>query len=149
MYREQPATLFDFLAARLEPMGFVAMERRWLHRKTWNTNRGVVLARLKANTLVSEVARLRDEAKRILKHSSWNQLGLQIVFEVESGSLPPRELLSSLVDSVNQGALIQSIFVIDPATNEILEARTWGQLITGKFQDGIAAALADFVSARA
>jgi len=148
MYRQPPIALFDVLSARLTPMGFVALERKWLHRKTWNTNRGVVLSSLRATSELGDaVARLREEAKSRLAHSWWSQLGLQIVFELEAGALPPQELIALLVDQINsQGVLIQSIFVLDPTTHETREARTWGQLITGKFQDAIAAALADFAS---
>lgn len=42
----------------------------------------------------------------------------------------------------NQWAIVQSIFLVDLTRNEYYTARTWGQLITGKFQDAINGVLA-------
>lgn len=37
----------------------------------------------------------------------------------------------------NQWAIIQSVFVFDRGTGERWEARTWGQVVSGRFQDAI------------
>ncbi len=41
----------------------------------------------------------------------------------------------------NQWAIIQSIFLVDPSAKVYRSARTWGQFVTGKYQDSIDAAL--------
>lgn len=143
MYRTPPPGLFDLLAERLSPLGFVAIERRWLHRKTWNTNRAVALTGLASSAEITAAAlRLREEAKTPMKHSWWSQLGLQLVFSVPD-RVPSHAELARLVDHTNhQGVLVQSVFVVNEATGEVAEARTWGQFVTGKFQDAIQNALA-------
>ena len=48
-------------------------------------------------------------------------------------------------DKINtQGILVQSVFAIDRGSRASTSARTWGQVITGRFQDGIEAAIQDF-----
>ena len=42
----------------------------------------------------------------------------------------------------NQWAIVQSVFFADPEARSYVGARTWGQVVTGPFQDAIAAALA-------
>jgi hypothetical protein len=156
-FRDDLPTLGHALTLRLAPHGFRTVEpdeggrsvgiARAFHRKTWNTNRGallVVVPSLEATTMGARVESLRREGERLLGSSWWSQLGLQLVFEVESSALPNASHLSSLVDAVNtQGVLVQSIFAIHTQSGARVEARTWGQLITGKFQDAIALALAD------
>ena len=44
----------------------------------------------------------------------------------------------------NQRAIAQSIFVFDTQTRRHVGTRTWGQVVTGKFQDAIDAALRKF-----
>lgn len=67
-------------------------------------------------------------------------IGIQVVISAPGAlNVDPRPYLA-LID--NQWALIQSMFLIDPDRNEYREARTWGQFITGKFQDAISATLA-------
>ena len=145
MYRAPAAPLFDRLTARLGPMGFVPLSadtRRYLHRKTWNTNRGVAVVDAVSERELGElVTLLREEVKTVLEHSWWNQVGLQIVFQMQEG-LPAAETLQLLVDNINhQGVLVQSVFAVHMQTRESRQARAWGQLITGKYQDAIAATL--------
>ena len=145
MYREAPATLFDALASKLAPFGFVPLGREYLHRKTWNTNRGVVLARLERD-LASTIGALVVAARAPLKHSWWAQLGLQIVLETDAP--PPASTLERLVDPINhQDILVQSVFAVGP-DGTWTEARTWGQVITGKYQDAIASVLAERARSR-
>jgi hypothetical protein len=156
-FRDALPTLGHALTLRLAPHGFRTVEpdeggrsigiTLALHRKTWNTNRGVLLVAIPAlapSTIGAQVQVLRSEGERLLGSSWWSQLGLQLVFEVESSALPSAGHLSSLVDAVNtQGVLVQSIFAIHGPSGARVEARTWGQMITGKFQDAIALALED------
>jgi hypothetical protein len=146
MYRDPPPVVFDLLAKRLAPFGFVAVDGRWLHRKTWNTNRGVALVTVRSESELGDAAaRLRSEASVVLKHSWWSQLGLQIVFQVEGAPLPSQHALAPLIDRINhQGVLVQSVFAVELATGASIQERTWGQLVTGKYQDAIAAALEEF-----
>jgi hypothetical protein len=159
MYRGQAPTLAYQLEATLSPHRFAAVEpsvelvsrgvtRLW-HRKTWNTNRGVVLASPGTAVLGAYVDRLRHEAGGFLGSSWWSQLGLQVVLEL-AGDLPSRHALDRCVDKVNtQGILVQSVFAVDAVALRSAEARTWGQLVTGKFQDAIADAIAAFLELRA
>ncbi len=162
MYREGSPTLANALDLRLSPHGFaiVAPDQastalgvvRGYHRKTWNTNRAVFLASLNSADepgLRARVLELQRESGRVFGSSWWSQLGLQLVFEVE-GAAPPRALLEDLVASFNtQGVLVQSLFAVQAGASTWTSARTWGQVITGKFQDAIAAALDDVVAGSA
>lgn len=161
MYRETSPTLVSALDFRLSPHGFAIVEPdeasrslgivRGYHRKTWNTNRAVFLARPEsegAEGLRAYVEALRRESGRVFGSSWWSQLGLQVVFEVE-GAPPSEATLQSLVAMFNtQGILIQSVFAIEPSTLARTSARTWGQMITGKFQDAIASAFDDMAAKR-
>ena len=102
MYREASPTLVSALDLRLSPHGFAIVEPdetsrslgivRGYHRKTWNTNRAVFLARPAsegAQGLRTYVETLRHESGRVFGSSWWSQLGLQLVFEVEGA--PPSE----------------------------------------------------------
>jgi hypothetical protein len=166
MYRQSPPTLValanaldrrlslhEFLvvepdeAARAPEVGVV----RGYHRKTWNTNRAVFLARLEegdTQDMRSRVEVLRRESGRVFGSSWWSQLGLQIVFAVV-GPPPAESVLKELVAAFNtQGILIQSLFAVDLGTLATTSARTWGQVITGPFQDAIAEAIEDVAKGR-
>lgn len=154
MYREPVPTLVNALDLRLSQHAFAVVEpddgardggvSRLYRRKTWNTHRGVLLAR--ASEIVAwpaYVETLRAAGARILGSSWWNQLGLQLVVETEAAPVP-EATLQGLVDAVNsQSVLVQSVFVYQPTTGAHGSARTWGQMITGKFQDAILAAIHD------
>lgn len=156
MYRTPSPELAAALEARLGPLGFArvpvdetagarGVRGAWL-RKTWNTRRGVLLVRLEgAPALPAVVEALRAEGERLLGSSWWSQLGLQLVLDVDA--VPPE--MTGLVDAVNtQGVLVQSVFAVDLATGAMRETRTWGQVITGRFQDAIAAVLAELAVRR-
>lgn len=161
MYREGSPTLANALDLRLSPHGFAIVVPdeasralgvvRGYHRKTWNTNRAVFLASLESvdePALRAHLQALQRESGRVFGSSWWSQLGLQIVFEVE-GATPPQALLEDLVATFNtQGILVQSLFAIQSGAPTWTSARTWGQMITGKFQDAIAAALDDVTANR-
>ena len=159
MYRAAAPPLALALEAKLAPHGFKTVEanaelaergvlKLW-HRKTWNTNRGVVLADPGQVLLGDFVERMRFEAGPFLGSSWWSQLGLQVVLAIEAAHVPTAAQLTTCVDAVNtQGILIQSVFAVDPSVGEWSQARTWGQLVTGKYQDAIASAIAEVVAGR-
>ena len=72
------------------------------------------------------------------------EVGLQIVLSGDGLEklLENSPALESLVDrSSNQLVVLQSIFVVDTTVGKYDAARTWGQVITGKYQDAIAAGI--------
>lgn len=150
-YRQGAKTLAACLEEKLAPHGFKSLSvpphvaeigvTHMFHRKTWNTNRAVVISALRAPP-ARAVEQLREIAGNAIGSSWWSQLGMQIVFT----SLAK---LDGLVDPVNtQGILVQSVFAIDDTTLESAEHRTWGQVFTGRFQDAIAAAIVEYRSVR-
>ena len=154
-YRNAPdeadRALAQSIADGLAPDGFKAKDigaavgpvkiiGAWV-RKTWNTNRAV--AHLRAPAGDGDLGELAQSLKMQLGQSLgyfpfFYGLGLQVVWSGE-GILGRAQRLESSVDSVdNQRCIIQSIFVVDFAESRFVQARTWGQVITGKFQDRIA-----------
>jgi hypothetical protein len=114
-------------------------------RQTLNTNRAVCVVRL--HTLPVDVDTYLEAVRNkvALKVGFlplfWG-LGLQVVL-VCPGSTGLETRASDFVAKIdNQWAIIQSVFFVDPDRGEFIEARTWGQLVTGKFQDEIARQLA-------
>ena len=159
MYRDAAPPLAVALEAKLAPHGFKTVEaegslaargvRKLWHRKTWNTNRGVVHADPGKVLLGEFVERMRYEAGPFLGSSCWSQLGLQVVLAIDAARVPTPEQLTTCVDAVNtQGILIQSVFAVDPSSGEWSQARTWGQFVTGKYQDAIAEGIAEVVAGR-
>ena len=156
-YREGRPQLVHVLEKKLAPHGFepVAPDaplvargiRKLFHRKTWNTNRGVVLVEPGATRLRDVVESSRFEVGAFLGSSWWSQLGLQLVLTfADAPRLPTQEELEEHVDKVNtQGILVQSVFAVDVMTGEWAQGRTWGQMITGKFQDAIQASIQEVV----
>ena len=64
-------------------------------------------------------------------------LGLQVVIlcpNITNVKLSPKDYVAKID---NQWAIVQSVFFVDPEKGEFIEGRTWGQYITGKFQDSI------------
>lgn len=113
-----------------------------LKRQNWNTNRAIVMDSL--DELPADfglyVRQLREDVARRCRFIPvlW-PIGIQFVIRVPGAmSIDPSPYVA-LID--NQWALIQSIFLIDPDRDQFSQARTWGQFVTGKFQDAIAVAL--------
>ena len=72
------------------------------------------------------------------------EVGLQIVVAGEGlGPLLDRPGgLVSVVDQYdNQFVVLQSVFAVDLTTHRYSCERTWGQILTGKFQDAIASGI--------
>ena len=113
-----------------------------LKRQNFNTNRAVVLASL-ADTPQDFGMYIRLLRERVAKRCGFLPIlwpiGIQVIVSAPGAvAIDPAPYLA-LVD--NQWALIQSVFLIDPERGQYREARTWGQFITGKFQDAIGAVL--------
>ena len=111
-----------------------------LRRQTWNTNRAIALIRLHS---LPEQFRdyLRDRKREIAKLAGsfpfFYVLGLQAVIICET-PVDERMDLSAYTDKFDdQRSILQSIYVIDETRGDFMHARTWGQAITGKYQDEI------------
>lgn len=116
-----------------------------LKLQTWNINRAIVVVQL-ATTPGDLSVYLKTLRRKVAFHCRfvpffWD-IGIQVVLiapGLAQGKVDPIKH----VDKINnQWAIIQSIFLCDPATQLFLEGRTWGQFITGKFQDTISNTLA-------
>ncbi|MDY7228525.1 hypothetical protein [Hyalangium rubrum] len=142
------------LAEALAPMGFATKELgtpleegvllgAWV-RKTWNTNRAVV--HLHAPPSTKDLGLLTQQLKLPLGKELgyfpfFYGMGLQVVWSGR-GLTHRAASLSSSVDVIdNQRCIVQSLFVVDLDRGTFREARTWGQVITGTFQDRIAECL--------
>ena len=116
-----------------------------LKRQSWNTNRAVVVVALdQAPTdMHAYLCELRRQvAFRCGFFPFFWGIGIQVVLVVpgllQSGINP--SLHVAQVD--NQWAIIQSLFLADPMSQAFRSGRTWGQFVTGKFQDAISEVLA-------
>jgi hypothetical protein len=145
------------LEARLGAHGFVRREHPaqvegvswgglWA-RKTWNTNRAAALLRLPPGGHPGQLSRrLALPVGRVAGYLTFlYPVGLQLVWV---GRGCHRDDLATYVDAIDtQRSVLQSIFVLDLDGPRTCQARTWGQVITGKFQDAIQQALDDVVDA--
>lgn len=111
-----------------------------LKRQTLNTNRAVCVVRLSELPvdMGSYITSLRTRVafKVGFFPLLWG-LGLQVVIfcpNITDVNLIPKDYVNK-VD--NQWAIVQSVFFVDPQKRIFTEGRTWGQFITGKFQDSI------------
>ena len=118
-----------------------------LKRQTWNTNRAVVVVS-PAQPPTEIATYLRELRRRIAFRCGffpfiWG-IGIQVVIVapgiVQSGIDPSRYV--ARVD--NQWAIIQSIFLADHSSQTFRSGRTWGQMLTGKFQDTISRVLSQY-----
>jgi hypothetical protein len=115
-----------------------------LKRQNFNTNRAVVVVSAPAvpEDFGGYVREVRSRVATRCRYIPvlW-PVGIQFVAVAPgfaSSDIDPTKYIA-LVD--NQWALIQSMFLVDPERGEYRSARTWGQFITGKFQDAITAVL--------
>ncbi len=142
-------SLLSAIASELAPSGFesravppsiadVEVVCVWA-RKTWNTNRAVAVLRAPPNASLGPLSQsLKIElGKAIGYFPFFYGIGLQIVW-LGHGIVPLSSDLGAYVDKIdNQRSIIQSLFVVDLDRRTSESARTWGQVITGKFQDAI------------
>ncbi len=112
-------------------------------RKTWNTNRAVILVVDPEQGPIGALARaVRDTTATSLGYWFFLYvLGLQVI--VVGRDLDERVAdLAQWTDKYdNQWAIVQSIHAVDIATGRRTSARTFAQLVTGKFQDAIQGAI--------
>jgi len=137
------------IEAELAPNGFVTKQTAaafdevevvsaWV-RKTFQTNRGVMVLRAHPRTHPGPLSQQLKIAigKSLGYFPFFYGMGLQLVW-IGSGITPLAPPLDGFVDSIdNQRSIVQSIFVVDLASRRWESARTWGQVVTGKFQDAI------------
>jgi hypothetical protein len=137
-------TLLIPLTAALSAHGFRPVDAPTadllMKRQNFNTNRAVIVVSAPAvpQDFGAYVREVRDDAARRCRYIPvlW-PIGIQLVAVapgITTSSIDPKNYIA-LVD--NQTALIQSVFLVDPERGEYVSARTWGQFITGKFQDAI------------
>ena len=117
-----------------------------LKRQTINTNRAVAFVRVDTfpDDLVAMLQRVKKEvAFRCGFFPFFYGIGTQLVLVVV-GSVPEKFELDRYVDKIdNQWSIIQSIFLVQADSGLVATARTWGQLLTGKYQDVILSALSE------
>lgn len=113
-----------------------------LKRQTLNTNRAICVVQLDKtpkdlNSYINSV-RTKVAFKIGFFPLLW-VLGLQIVI------ICPKIMNFKPADYVapvnNLWAIVQSAFFVDPVKMKFIEGRTWGQYVTGKYQDAISSQL--------
>ena len=111
-----------------------------LKRQTINTNRAVAFVQL--DSLPDDLSGL---LKRVKKEVAFRcgffpifyGIGTQLVLVV-AGAVPEKVELDRYVDKIdNQWSIIQSIFLVQAHSGLVSTTRTWGQYVTGKYQDVI------------
>ena len=79
--------------------------------------------------------------KRIIHFSIDNQFIIILMFVLVAGwgwwalNNTPVDAIPDVSD--NQVIVLQSVFVVDLKAERYTSARTWGQIISGKFQDSL------------
>jgi hypothetical protein len=115
-----------------------------LKRQTWNTNRAIVV--VSPTETPSDIDEyLRQLRKRVAFRCGffpffWG-IGIQVIVVapgLSQGGIDPGKYVAR-VD--NQWAIIQSVFLADPTAGTYRAGRTWGQFVTGRFQDAISTVL--------
>jgi hypothetical protein len=120
-------------------------------RKTWNTNRAVVLAEATAECSAQELAqathRIKLEIAKLVGYFPFFYgVGLQVVW-LGAVNLRETDDLGRFVDTVDdQRAVLQSFFCVDLRSWRMQQGRTWGQVVTGKFQDAIDRTIVSFLA---
>lgn len=109
-----------------------------LARRTWNTNRAAVVLRAPTGEPVGPLGQRHkiQLGKAIGYFPLFWGLGLQLIWVGEG--IDDKDLDQHVDKYDNQRCILQSIFVADSSAKVGCSARTWGQLVTGKFQDAIA-----------
>jgi hypothetical protein len=117
-------------------------------RKTWNTNRGVALLEVNQglDALEAFIKAVRDPVGKAIGYMPvLYPLGLQLILAGE-GIHQEQSGLSAVLSKIdNQTVVLQSIHVVDLHAMTSASARTWGQVITGRYQDAIERAIQSFL----
>jgi hypothetical protein len=121
-------------------------------RKTWNTNRGVALLELEdgLDSLEVFVSAVRDPVGKAIGYFPFfYPLGLQLILAGD-GVYQEQSGLSAVLSKIdNQTVVLQSIHVVDLKKMTSASARTWGQIITGRYQDAIERGIQGFLQSTA
>lgn len=108
-----------------------------LKRQTWNTNRALVVVR--PQSIPEDFpAYMRQMRKQVAWRCGffpglWG-IGIQVVVIADGLSVSSIDPSLHVARVDNQWAIVQSLFLADPATQICRVARSPGQFITGKFQ---------------
>jgi hypothetical protein len=117
-------------------------------RKTWNTNRGVALLELNQGLDSPEafVRAVRDPIGKAIGYLPvLYPLGLQLILAGE-GIYQEQSGLGAVLSKIdNQTVVLQSIHVVDLHGLSSASARTWGQVLTGRYQDAIERGIQGFL----
>jgi len=115
-----------------------------LKRQTLNMNRAVAVVDVDAlpDKPLSLLKQIKKEvAFRCGFFPFFYGIGTQLVLVV-SAATPEKIGPEGYVDRYdNQWSIIQSVFIVRPEAGLVATARTWGQHISGKYQDAIEAIL--------
>jgi len=137
------------IKARLENFGFrevVAPQKNilgeilLLKRQTWNTNRAVVLLEITEppSDMAVFLKQVRGAVARRVKFFPFLYgVGIQVIVMCPGITAAIQEPHDYVAKVDNQWAIIQSLYLIDPKKRDYLSGKTWGQVITGKFQSAI------------
>jgi len=116
-----------------------------LKRQTWNTNRAIVVVSLPEvpADFAGYIRRLRKSvAFRCGFFPVFWVIGIQVVIVAPGLAQSDIDPSQHLARVDNQWAIVQSMFLVDPVAQAYLVGRTWGQFVTGQYQDAIAGVLA-------
>ncbi|MDH5180170.1 MAG: hypothetical protein OEZ39_16045 [Gammaproteobacteria bacterium] len=109
-------------------------------RQTLNTNRAVCVVQLDQMPADLKVylksVRSRVAFKVGFFPIFWG-LGLQVVLVCPGITSTTESVLEYVAKFDNQWAIIQSVFFVDPDKWEFKAGRSWGQFLTGKYQEEI------------
>ena len=110
--------------------------------KTWLVNRGVIV--IDAPDPAQAAQRVKLEAgEQLGRVPFFYGMGLQVVV---LGPLIPQGQLEQAVDKIdNQRCIVQAIWVVDLDAGEMVSHRTWGQVVSAKYQDAIEGAIQSFL----
>lgn len=135
-----------YKAVEIHPTKYDGCELLLKHQ-TFNANRAIVC--LHCQFLPDDLGRYLKSwrgriARRVKFFPLFWGLGLQVILSCDRITGPDPDLQGHVAKFDNQWCIIQSLFLIDQATQRFRMARSWGQAITGQIQDRIAVSLSDF-----
>lgn len=113
-----------------------------LKRQTLNTNRAICVVQLDElpKELDSYIASIRKRvAFKIGFFPLFWALGLQVV--IICPKIMNFKPAAYVARANNFWAIVQSVYFVDPIKMKFIEGRTWGQYVTGKYQDAISTQL--------
>lgn len=116
-----------------------------LKRQNLNTNRAIIVLEMNIppTDLYGYLRAVRNAVARRVKFFPffWG-VGIQVVLICPGILATVSNPTLYVAKADNQWAIIQSVYFVDPSAKEFVSGRTWGQFITGKFQNSIMEAIA-------